>query len=152
MISIIDTSIGENEDDSVLSVGNLGASVARSGWNGYKSLPSNNGGMDVDNDGEEDTPKLGLPDVWAVSDMQTLATFNTDGVSNLGRSSISFSLTGEISRGDLSYCFFSNSYPFFDSFPSSLSRYFLQSMLEDLLAFNLLGLQIMSLTLSIPNP
>lgn len=152
MISIIDTSIGENEDDSVLSVGNLGASVARSGWSGYKSLPSNNGGMDVDNDEEVDTPKLGLPDVWAVSDMQTLATFNTDGVSNLGRRSLAFSLAGEISQGDLLSFFLVPYFLSSISFPSSSTRFSLQSMLEDLLAFSLLGLQIMSLTLLIPNP
>jgi len=40
--------------------------------------------MEIDSkerDDDEMTPQLNLPDVWAVSDMQTLGTYNTDGVS-----------------------------------------------------------------------
>ena len=91
LIAAFDTSVGADEDDAVVAVGNTGASLAKIGWGGAKAGTgarfvkpgeedlSDSNEMEVD--GQKAAPRAGIGCAWAVSDMQTLSVWDADRVS-----------------------------------------------------------------------
>lgn len=87
LAAVYDLTIGADEDDAVLAVGNTGASIARAGWGG---APAGVGQLFVKPGEEEDQldgleehqkkPRRGLGGAWTVSDMQTVGIWDADRV------------------------------------------------------------------------
>ncbi|CAD6968660.1 unnamed protein product [Tilletia controversa] len=100
LLSIFNTAVAQgDEDDAVVRVQNLGASLARVGWGavgeGLSGPRGSGGGDGMDVEGEEDeaarelaarTPR-GLGGAWGVTDMQTLSVFDADTFDNTTLSS-----------------------------------------------------------------
>ncbi|KAK0555211.1 hypothetical protein OC846_001022 [Tilletia horrida] len=85
LMSIFNTSVAQgDEDDAVVRVQNIGASVAKVGWGGIASSLVRHDGMEVELDEDEAakaiaarTPR-GLGGAWGVTDMQTMSVFDAD--------------------------------------------------------------------------
>ncbi|KAE8222006.1 hypothetical protein CF326_g8455 [Tilletia indica] len=96
LLSIFNTAVAQgDEDDAVVRVQNLGASLARVGWGAGlgASFGAVGDGMEVEEEDDEKarelaarTPK-GLGGVWGVTDMQTLSVFDADTFDNTTLSS-----------------------------------------------------------------